>query len=1208
MDEFALMFDNIDVNAALGDLPLNTPPSLPLAEPEEDPMAWAMNLGLDLPAGDVAPADDMMDDFSPMEQGEQDPLAWMREAGIEPPPELSFDNNLKAETTVEGEEANDDDAFMASLGSDIDLDGIETGLDIQSTLFAPEQNVQTISEAPAAEAEPAPAPAPEPLLDLSDPDWLNDFNPIEVPEDEQKPTMPTGSLASPLPPESGLDWLSAFGGATATDAQPASEVEAEQGSLDIDIGWLNQTAADQVAAMGSQAFAMPESKPEIDVPATPTPPPPAAELPKADAEDWLAGFGIIEDELPLSVTPVEAEALPQSLEDAFSLESLLGDEPSITTPDVPNIADVLGAPTDTPVEEPEANSWLSSLGFDLDAEDAGEATPAATLPAEPVEVDDTPDWLTGVAPLDLPQPQHTDVASSAEDFSSFLDAFTPEAEVTTPADPRTSTDALVGDSIDWLSALGTPETAAAETAQPDVAANDDNELDSMLDSFTSATATTPTTATATPEPSADLGLSNLDWLNDLSAAGTDQAAEQGALSIGDDFGDILNAFTADAPSVPTATSTPVATPEPSADLGLSNLDWLNDLSVVDADQAATEEPVAAMDDDFGNILNAFTPETPSADVTSPDWLNDLSIDVGANQPAAVEQPAASVDEDFGSFLDAFKPEETPATTPTTTPSAGFGATDWLADLAPANETPPTQPAAVEQSASTGNAGDMDFGGFLNDLTDIGGVETSSEQPTAAITDDFDNWLPPTSAPAVKSLDALDFSSLPSAEPDPDAPDLSALMADLGVQPDAVPSSTQSEGEANIAPGALPDWMAAIVPPTEANEPEPPSEVEMKRTTTPMDAVNPQSIEPPSSGPSSTGFTDLLRDLKAGARPISPPTGMLPPMDEPTTPIAAESPAAESDWLAAFIEPEAEATNASFDAFGTTTDDAFKLELDAALAPGDLTIEPEDEAITSTASFDIDSVTDLDLGTAAPEPSTAGNEDWLSNLGFTDEVEATDDAATPVLTRLTAEPEPAAPSAEKPEDDNWFGAMFADNTGEGEIEADASEQESELPVEAEPTMSSSSLFARLNQPPEPAAETDTEIGTPSVLVDAEAPDWLREMGESSTPAVQSDQVYNAKPVAPTPDSGNTSQQEEKSSSGFALPKRAPRWSRSGKTGDLDPDTLHQPRFAQQLPAVPPEPKPEVPPEKKPANTSDDDFSNLLNSLLDDTDTDLSDLLK
>ncbi|MBX3085115.1 MAG: tetratricopeptide repeat protein [Anaerolineae bacterium] len=1078
VDEFALMFDNIDINAALSDLPINTPPSLPAAEPEDHPMAWARDLGLDVPEGEAVPNDDVSDEFEPLGLSEQeDPLAWMRDAGLEPPPELSLDAEVGMVDDASESAPSDEETFMASLENNL-LEGAETGLDIQSDLFAPEQNVQTVTAPEPAPAEPAPEPAP--LLDLSDPDWLNDFNPIEVPDDDVK--LPgTGTLSTPNAADTGLDWLSAFGTVEAADtaADAAGTVEEQES---VDIGWLNQSAADQVTAMGSKAFAMPESEPDIEMPSVdmPAPTPPAApEPPKAEAtaEDWLASFGVIESDVQADAAPLDV--LPQDLADSFSLDALLGDDQPAATVDTPSVSPQASMPS----EAAPHTDWLASFGFDLNEGDGGDsavsAEPAASLQAPPSEpVNESPDWLTDVAPLDLPH--SADVASREEDFSSFLDAFSPEPEAAPPQEASASTEALVGDDAEWLSAFGRPETTPVESST---------------------------------------------GLEQVAASAESAPAE-------DDFDNLLDSFISEPPSLHKAE----AAPTPSADLGVGNL-------------------------------------------------------------------------------------------------------DWLADLTPSNETNLAQPAAPSPSAEVG---EMDFGGFLDDLAGLGGTDTASEQP-AASKDDFSDWLsePEAAAPARSGLDALDFSNLPTAEPDAHQPDLSALMADLGVQPDAMTTSMQSDADEDLAPAAMPDWMASIAPPTGDDDAVPPPDTDFKRTTTPMDAINTEAIEPPSTGPSSTGFTELLKELKAGARPILPPTGVLPPIeDEPLAAADAES-MADADWLTAFVEPssatsasdmqldspeaasaddsltaepEAEQTDwmasfaapeaatpdseMNFDALGMASDDDFKQELDAVLAPDELTFEVEDEAANSTASFDIDSVTDLDMGAAVPEqPEPSSNEDWLSSLGFTDATEVDDDSATPVLPRLSAEPEfSVEPSVEQTDTDNWFGAMFADNSSTPDQPSETTSE----PEPTEPTMSSS-MMARFNQ---------NQPENPIVPVDPDAPDWLREMetGDSAPAAAKPDQVYNAKSVAPTPDSGNTSEQEEKPSTGFALPKRAPRWSRSGRTGDLDPNTLHQPRFTQSMPVVPPETKPEAPPEKKSSNVPDDDFSNLLNSLLDDSDTDLSDLLK
>jgi len=785
----------------------------------------------------------------------------------------------------------------------------------------------------------------------------------------------------------------------------------------------------------------------------------------AEMDDWLNQFGPAEPRKAVSETPDWLTDLEKPDEAAPDSDEWFAPDETVSK-------------TEQPVAASEEFAWMS----DDDSNNLIEAEPS----------DEDSDWLAEFSPGDdeAEQPAADDEftwmateasAEPAEDeVPDWLSDLNPEAK--TEAQP--AADEVTGSALKWLNS--------------DALANDNSE--------------------AEPEVEAETP----DWLSALEPA---QAEDQSAAA-------------AEAPALDTEFS------------------WLSDeaLGVLDSTPAADSEVVASEEIDWLSELepeadaNAATPAAADSEVV-PDWLSELEPEGLSSEPESAAMETASADTDFAWLADEENIEseaesgaavdEAPAWLSELAPEGAISATTepavsddreftWMTDEALA-----TPEAEAETEAVAGDVPDW--------LSDLEAEPTRSEpEPAAeaAVANDSEfTWLtdealatPEASAePEAVAADDLDWLSdlepEPTAsEPEP-APEVVAAqdseftwMMEEALANAGDEGKPESEGEAEVVAGDVPDWLSELAPePT--SEPEPAAEAV---------GVNDSEF---------TWMTDeALASAENASATVDPEFTWM--VTEPDAESGSESelePEAvvdDSDWLK-LVEPDADESEAEPEAVG-----AGYLDWLSELEPTGETSssEPEAEPEPVVAADDMNWLSKLEPedeneAKSEPEGVTDDNADWLSELEPEEEPEPEAVAADADIDWLSelgpeqeseAEPEPEAVAADnadwlselEPEEDESEFEPEAMATGVSSEDASADddfawldEQNSESSPEEEAVEADEQQLESEAVSEDASVDAEEEIGeneaeyAPAAMVEGEphevtpahnAPDWLNAM--------------------------------------------------------------------------------------------------------------------
>ena len=483
----------------------------------------------------------------------------------------------------------------------------------------------------------------------------------------------------------------------------------------------------------------------------------------------------------------------------------------------------------TPEAASDIPDWMKSAGWTPSSGTAEEEQPEAAFDSDVVEEAgaelasaDIPDWLRSMAPQES-EPAGTPAA----DISGFEDLFPPE-----PA----------------------PTKEDAEDAPIEAASLEEEKVKIELpDRLGSTEAAEPGEIPVGDVPSSEAPIGDApDWLRDLSAASGDDG--QTPAQPGAGFPDWLMSEEAQ----------PAAEPAPEVP------DWLKEmqtgpLSQVEAEQAGSEETSAAA----GEVAEEV-----------PNWVREFS----SGAPAAAEEPAelagpASAMEDMGEAAEALSQPEAAmqemAEAPeladveaveAEAPSAQAGeeqgaasfemsedaAFAWLESLAvkqgaseallltpeERNETPPewVQEAALEQPPAV--EAELPEETPATEVVAVEETSVSKEEPPVAEVEpeaepasEIPDWLRSVEegAPAtLASADAEPAAEMPAGDELPNW--LRSLEEDAPVAEEPVETYMQAVGEAEAAPGELPDWLlesASSAPAEEATEAKPDTQPAME---------------------------------------------------------------------------------------------------------------------------------------------------------------------------------------------------------------------------------------------------------------------------------------------------------------------------------------------------------------------------------------------
>lgn len=802
------------------------------------------------------------------------------------------------------------------------------------------------------------------------------------------------------------------------------------------------------------------------------------ELAGGDVPNWmqnfLPGVGVTADAEPVAKPPPAAAG--ESLVDEFS--SWLSDSVEVTAEG----QSLASAPSPVTAPQRQATTEVDEFALmfdDLGAEAPVNAEAASTSPQTPIadEGSDPVGWAKDLGldfvaePEQMPLDTFEPLGQDQQDPLAWIKEAglpVPEELLSAPADVSTTEEASPllqqEDPLAWMRAAGidVPEFDEASDVGLDIQSDSEINVAQWIEGE-AAESLPPIVAAAVPEPEARMGLagailedSDPAWLLDLPPI------EAPEVNVGDMIAP--NAVSA----APSAT-----------DFLNEGLDWLNaigdapvaDSMPVSSAAPATSTPVPAIsvavpqseddladkfNDDFFDNLGA-SPTMTEATTAPVEQGGDLSFDW--LEPSAVDQVI-----DMGSA--AFKlPDLSEATPPPaaeaavsvlSNPSADLGLgtddfSDFLSVLSPTEDAPvpaPSVPPVKSKPAASAPPvvppkGDT-AGGFDDWLTGLGAVDIPlSAEPTQ-----------PSASPL--ALDALDFNALPPAQPFDNAPDLSGLLSDLGVEPPAASQPvglgefsaeltldsllSQPPAEPVVSSGEFSDFLSGLT--SEASsmkrpvpaQPVPPAIDDASAAETPAwlldfgvtDAPTelpletsaqprPAQPKPPSEKlplraalppklKTTTYTGDDLGDMFA-----DPSLADAPPVAPPAQPAAkAASRAPEADWLSDFpTEPPLEVESLDLDSF-------FNEPTDTPATP----VKPSVQAELESNSMDINSLlAELKAG-ASPLPSSTAPLGAILN----DAQPATEEDGAAWLNEVILTASPSAPGGTamlSPETaDNW----------------------------------------------------------------------------------------------------------------------------------------------------------------------------------------------
>ncbi len=714
------------------------------------------------------------------------------------------------------------------------LDEAETESTEKDEWFAPDE-AEPIAEFEIGSAETSASSSGE------DSDWLAEFAPeTDTPDDEfawstASPAAEPEAQSSDVP-----DWLSSVDSdadaqpenadassndefAWMSDGEPSSEPEAEAEDAP---DWLTALAPesdnqetepeatsavgsdDEFAWMSEDALSQTETEAESSV---------AEETP-----DWLSALAPEADNQETepeatSVSGADDEFAWMS-EDALSQAETEAE--SATAEETPDWLTALAPEADNQEAEPEATSVSGADDeFAWMSEDALSQTETE---AESASAEATPDWLSALNPTESDEetePEAVNAAGSDEEFAWMSEDALSQAETEAES-------SVAEETPDWLSALA-PEADNQET-EPEAASavGSDEEFAWMSEDALSQTETEAESAVAEETP---------DWLSALApeadnqeaepeavnAAGSDeefawmsedalsQAETEAESSVAEETPDWLSALAPEA-SESEAEPTAEVTPE-------SEYMWMTD----DAEPQAEAEPVAAAEE-------------------SPDWLSELKPEQTDEQATPESESAAvsdlSADPEFSWMSeDSLSKRETESEPEPMAEESG----DWLSELEPTSDDQEAETAAGD-SVPDWLAEAAPEQGELEPAHDITANDTILD-PEFGWKHDADEQMPEPVAEAQTPEPAAEPEREPVSveeEPEPITEAVAAESGDPvfdeanGISDNEAESGDEHEEALETSPAQnAPDWLNAMVPgldvdyEVEQDEPEPEQEEE-----------------------------------------------------------------------------------------------------------------------------------------------------------------------------------------------------------------------------------------------------------------------------------------------------------------------------------------------------------------------------------------------
>ena len=406
--------------------------------------------------------------------------------------------------------------------------------------------------APATVA-PESGAASQPGEEEADFDWLDGLGTpatqIADQESALAPTenIPTQIFSPEIPTGDNLDWLDNSG--------PA--LNAGQAAADDNLAWLNDLTPAEEARTGIEhpAATLPDWLSEPEKPLTSSNPP------AGDTPDWL-------DNLSLE-TQAEADALEKTPD---WLKELAVEPTTSQTP--PSSEPVSTLTTETIPSLPQEMDVWPVVAENLE-------TPQ-TSPSEPAAIEDTPDWMQGLA-AEVPAPSTASDSPSADESADWLNQFmSPDVENATQ--PETEND--------WLGSLEQPTYSLEAT--PDEPIHEEDSSGSSLDRIGDIPEFSAQTNPVSSPPAPALGEADQEeafkWLEMLMAGQITTPSESAEMA---------------------ATSQPASAQTAAPDAGANNqqdqaAQWLQSLTQ-DQNVAAEEAPSPAADEATQPSSELFSP-------------------------------------------------------------------------------------------------------------------------------------------------------------------------------------------------------------------------------------------------------------------------------------------------------------------------------------------------------------------------------------------------------------------------------------------------------------------------------------------------------------------------------------------------------------------------------------------------------------------------